>query len=94
MHSSVVKLSTSILLFTYFFINDILLSFKLWLGCCGVCRGGVGGGGGGGMIKQIEPGIVRYCKLSVSKMISNSAYGLVRYYLLCDNLQDSASTNT
>ena len=38
------------------------------------------------MIKQIE-GIVGYCKLSLDRMISNSAYGLVRYHLPRDNLQ-------
>ena len=35
----------------------------------------------------IELGIVGYCKLSLGKMISNSAFGLVRYHLPRDNLQ-------
>ena len=34
----------------------------------------------------IELGIIGYCKLSLGKMIYNSAYGLVRYHLPCDNL--------
>ena len=35
----------------------------------------------------IELGIVGYCKLSLDKMISNSAYDHVGYYLPRDNLQ-------
>ena len=80
MHSSIVKLSTSILLFTYFYL--IIYCYHLSCGWVVV------------VVRVydktvIKFGIIGYCKLSLGKMISNSAYGLVKYHLPSDNLQYS-----